>query len=92
MFPDSRIAASMELRRNKVKYIVNCGLSPYLKNILTEDLGSAEFLSVSFDERLNETTQNCEIDLILQYWHNIENSVQVRSWNSMFMEHGTASD
>ena len=50
---------------------------------MTEDLGSADFLSVCFDESLNKTTQNCEIDLVLQ----------VRYWNSMFMGHGaTASD
>ena len=28
----------------------------------TEDLGTAEFLSVCFDESLNKTTQNCEMD------------------------------
>ena len=54
MFPDAKIAASMELGRNKLKYIINHGLVPYFKNILTEDLGSAEFLSVCFDEILNK--------------------------------------
>ena len=58
-FPDSKIVASMELFRNKLKYIINHGLVPYFKSILTEDLGSADFLSVCFDEWLNKTTQNC---------------------------------
>ena len=39
MFPDSKFAASMELGRNKLKYIINHGLAPYFKIILTEDLG-----------------------------------------------------
>ena len=68
------------------------GLAPYSKNILSEDLGSADFLSVCFDESLNKATQNCEMDLVLRYWDNIENKVQVRYWNSMFMGHGAASD
>ena len=92
MFPDGRIAASVELGRNKLKYIINHGLAPYFENILTEDLGSAEFLSVCFDESLNKTTQNCEKDLVLRYWDNTEDKVQVRYWNSMFMGHWTASD
>ena len=49
----------------------------------TEDLGTAEFLSVCFDESLNKTTQNCEVDLVLRYWEeNIENKVQVHHWNN----------
>ena len=92
MFPDCKIAASMEFGRKKLKYIINHGLAPYFKNILTEDLGSAEFLSVCFDETLNKITHNCKMDLVLQYWDNIENKVQVRYWNSMFTGHWTASD
>ena len=92
MLPDSKIAASVELHRNKLKYILNHGLASYFKNILTEDLVSADFLSVCFDECLNKTTQNCEMDWVLRYWDNLENKVQVRYWNSMFMGHGTASD
>lgn len=61
----------MELSKNKLKYI-NHGHSPYFKNILTEDLGSADFLPVCFDESINKTTQNCVIDLVLRYWDNIE--------------------
>ena len=42
------------------------------KYILTEDIDSADFLSVCFNKSLNKTTQNCEMDLILQYWDNVE--------------------
>ena len=66
MFPDSKFAASMELGRNKLKYIINHGLAPYFKIILTEDLGSADFLSVCFDESLSKTTKNSEMELVLQ--------------------------
>ena len=92
MFPDSKIAASMELARNKLKYSINHGLAPYFKNILTGDLGSAEFLSVCFDESLNKTTQSCEVGLVLRYLDKIENKVQVRYWNSIFIAHSAASD
>ena len=43
LFPDSKIAASMELSRNKLNYIIKYGLTPDFKNILIEDLGSADF-------------------------------------------------
>ena len=56
----------MELGRNKLEYIINHGLAPYFKNILTEDLGSADFVSVCFDECLNKTTKNSEMELVLQ--------------------------
>ena len=92
MFPDSKTAASMELGKNKLKSIKNHGLAPYFKNILIEDLGSAGFLSVCCDESLNSATQNCEMDLFLRYWDNIESKLQVRYWNCIFMGHGSASD
>lgn len=68
----------MELSKSKLKYI-NHGHTPYFKNILTEDLGSADFLPVCFDESINKTNQNCEMDLVLRYWDNIEKKRQPKS-------------
>ena len=55
-----------------MKYIINHELAPYFKYILTEDIDSADFLSVCFNKSLNKTTQICEMDLTLQYWDNVE--------------------
>ena len=54
IFPNGKTAANMELRRKILKYVINHGFSSYFKNILTENLGSADSLSVSFDESLNK--------------------------------------
>ena len=80
------------VRKKEMKYIINHELAPYFKYILTEDIDSADFLSVCFNKSLNKTTQNCEMDLILQYWDNVENKVQVYYWNNLFLGHGTTSN
>ena len=66
MFPDSQIAEKMELGPNKLKYLVNHGLAPYFKECLSDILKS-EYFVVSFDESLNATDQECEMDLLVRY-------------------------
>lgn len=92
MFPDSKIAASMELGKTKLKYIVNHGLAPYFKDLLKERVLKSQWFSVSFDESLNKSIQECEMDLIIRFWDNISSDVQVRYWGSEFSGHATATD
>ena len=58
MFPDSKIAKDMKLGAGKVKYVINFGIAPIFKNALTESIKKSEFHVVSFDESLNDNTQN----------------------------------
>ena len=37
MFPDSQIAQKIRLQSIKLKYIVNHGIAPYVKDILRDD-------------------------------------------------------
>ena len=32
------------------------------------------------------------MDILIRFWDNISNLVQVRYWNSMFLGHSTAAD
>lgn len=92
MFPDSLIAAEMELGPNKMKYITNHGLAPHFKSILKADVTASEWVVASFDESLNKVTQDCEMDILVRFWDNNEDRVEVRYWDSMFFGHGTHKD
>ena len=92
MFPDSKIASQMELGKTKLMYIVNHGLGPHFREELKREASASEWYVVSFDESLNKTVQECEMDLIIRFWDNLTNTVQVRFWNSMFLGYSTATD
>ena len=56
MFPDSKIAEKMQLEPSKLKYAVNHGIAPYVKEILKNQVIDTVWFVVSFDESLNEAT------------------------------------
>lgn len=61
------------------------GLAPYLKK--AEVKSSGPFV-VMFDESLNHTTKNKQLDLHERFWKN--NHVQLRFYGSQFLVHATA--
>ena len=63
MFPDSETAKSYEMGRAKLGYVVNFGLWLYLHGLLTESIKKSPYYSISFDESLNDSFQNCQMDL-----------------------------
>ena len=58
MLPDSTIASSFQMGSDKLKYMTNWGIAPYVKEQLRNNIDKAEYVVVSFDESLNHTTQN----------------------------------
>ena len=70
MFPDSTIASEFQLGPDKLKYLTNWGLAPFIREQLKGDLDKAEYITVSFDESLNEVTQTCQMDIVLRFWDN----------------------
>ena len=50
------------------------------------------FITVLFDENLNKTSQQSEMDLLVRYWDVSEKRVVVRYWNSVFLGHTTHMD
>ena len=94
MFTDSNIAKSITCSElwNVVNYVVNYGISPVFKSILIDSVRKAEVFVALFDERLNEQTQNCEIDILVRYFDDIENMVKVHYLKSNFMGHFTHTD
>ena len=78
MFPDSSIASNFQLGKDKLKYLTNWGLAPYIKECLEDDVSKAPFIVIGFDESLNETTQTCQMDLVVRYWDPEDEQVKVR--------------
>ena len=75
MFPDSQIAQKMWLETNKLKYMVNHGIAPYVKDILRvlrDDVKKSDWYVVSFDESMNDITQASEmgfhLSAIFEWW------------------------
>ena len=92
MFPDSKIASQMELGRIKLMYIENFGMAPYFREILKNETVNSGWYTISFDASLIKVVQECEMDIIIRFWDNLSNKVQVRFWNSMFFGHSTSAD
>ena len=67
MFPDSKIEEKMQLEPSKLKYVVNDGIAPYVKEILKSQVIDTVCFVLSFDESLNEVTQTSETDNCLQF-------------------------
>ena len=47
---------------------------------------------ISFDESLNDYTQNCQRDILIRYFDHVENRVKVRYLDSKFFGHATHQD
>ena len=92
MFPDSEIAKSFELGADKLKYVINFGLAPYFEDMLGELLKKSDHHVISFDESLNDVTQNCQMDILVRFFDSIICKVKVRYLDSIFLGHSTHQD
>ena len=92
MFPDSHIAKSVQLGPTKLKYLTNFGIAPHFKSILLENIKESPCFVLSYDESLNPMTQSCEMDLLVRFFDETEESVKTRYLNSQFLGHGTSID
>lgn len=67
MFPDSEIARTFACGKDKTSYIARFGLAPYITKLLVADVNKEKFV-LMFDESLNETCKNKQLDLHVRYW------------------------
>ena len=88
-FPDSKIVKDMRLGADKVKYVINFGIAPVFKNALAESIKKSEFYVVSFDESINDNTQNCEMDVLIRYFDGDGNKIKTHYLDSHFLNHST---
>ena len=67
---------------SKLKYVLNHGIAPYVKDILKNQVIDTVWVVVSFDKSLNEVTQTSQMDISLQFWNKENNGVEDRYWDS----------
>ena len=92
MFPDIKIAKSFELGATKLKYFINFGIAPYFRDTLYNHLQKSDCFVISFDENLNDYTQNCQMDVLIRYFDHVEDRVKVRYLDSKIFGHATHQD
>ena len=92
MFPDSKIAKSFELGATKLKYVINFGIAPYFRDILYNHLQKSDCFVISFDESLDDYTQNCQMDILIRYFDHVEDSLTVRYLELKLFGHTTNQD
>ena len=90
MFPDSNIAKSYAQSETKMKYMIQFGLAPYLKEKLIYDVNNTPF-TFKFDETTNRQVQK-QYDGYLQYWSKERNEVANAYCGSLFIRHCTADN
>ncbi|KAL2098417.1 hypothetical protein ACEWY4_007624 [Coilia grayii] len=87
MFPDSDIANTFSCGPNKTAYIAKFGLAVHIKEELVAKINKSPFV-LMFDESLNETTKNKQLDVHVRFW----DEGQSRYLGSRFMGPSTAQD
>lgn len=93
MFPDSQIARQFKCGPSKCSYLIKFGLSEYYRGeMLNLVKGRNGVFVVSFDESLNKTIQEEQMDLLVRFWDSELNKVVTRYFTSVFLGHTTADD
>ena len=68
---------------SKLQYVINHGLFPHLKQMILDEILKSPFMSVLYDESLNENIQKSEMDIHVKYWNEGENKATVWYWTSL---------
>lgn len=90
MFPDSKIASSMQLKEKKVSYVINHGIAKYFDEKVKEDIAHSDSpVSIAFDETTNIFVKR-QLDFYIRFWSRDINSVCCRYLTSIFLGHATA--
>lgn len=91
MFPDSAIASSFTCGEIKSSYLINHGIAPHFKSLLSDKLNKIDCsFVVLFDESMNCKTQQKQMDFHVRIWEGQE--VRTRYYHTEFMGHATAED
>ena len=77
MFLDSKIAEAFSMGRTKSMHMINHGFAPFFKSFLLSKWSKSDIFVFSFDESLNQVTQNCEMDVYVRFWNVTELKVNV---------------
>ena len=93
MFPDGQIAQKFSCGKTKCSYLITHGLASYFHDRKLASLkdGDVKYV-ISFDESLNRTQQQEQMDVIICFWDNEKNKVCSRYFDSNLLGHTSAQD
>ena len=92
MFPCCDIVKEFACGKTKCSYIVNHGIAPYFRELLTTELSELEHFVTMFDESHNKVLKQGQMDLHVRFWDNTEKIVASRYYSSEFLGKATALD
>ncbi|XP_041775449.1 uncharacterized protein LOC121595491 [Anopheles merus] len=92
MFPDSQIAAKLEMGRTKLAYLITFGLAPYFTNEIFKQLDVCSEIVIGFDETLNKVSQRQQMDVSVRFWNENKEQVECRYIGSAFLDSSRAVD
>ena len=88
--PDSKIARNCSQHKTKMKYNIQFGIAPYLKEILIKDLKGQPF-SFKFDERTTSQVKK-QYDVYVQYYSKVLKLITTSFCGSLFVGHCSEED
>ncbi|XP_021701533.1 uncharacterized protein LOC110676754 [Aedes aegypti] len=92
MFRDSEVASKLQLKKDKIAYVVMYGIAPYFKAELVDRVNQCDFFVAGFDESMNKVTKKQQMDINIRYWDKDTNSVTARYFTSRFLTRSRATD
>lgn len=92
MFWDSEIAKKMQLKKDKIGYVIMFGIAPFFNKALINNLKDVSFIVVGFDKSLNKITKRQQMDINVRFWDMKKEEVVTRYLTSRFLGRSRAMD
>ena len=92
MFPDYSVANDFSLSKTKCAYTVHFRIAPYFKNELLQAPNGSPFHSILFDESLNSSLQQCQMDAHIRFWNSTSGKAISRYLTSQFLKNPNAAN
>lgn len=92
MIRDSEIVKKMQLKKDKIGYVIMFGIAPFFNKALINYLKDVSFIVVGFDESLNKITKRQQMDINVRFWDIKKEEVVTRYLTSRFLGRSRAMD
>ena len=90
MAPGYKPFERFHMSKDKVRYYIVYGLAPFFKSLLIEALNKSPYLTVMFDESLNDNIQTNQMDIQVRYWDVSNGKAITQYMDSKFIARGNA--
>ena len=82
-FPDSEVAQTMSLGKDKTGYTITPGISEYFNHELMSNIMKADLYVILFDESLNDIAQKFQMDVYVRFIQ--DDNVQIHYLSTKFL-------